>query len=149
MKNLLKVAFVALVATGLSFNLYAGKGVAVTGSVELIPLSSAQVAFQVDGEDSNEVPASWPTYGDQVSFNVQVDGRRSKNSDVFVSLTCYTGGSAYYHHSEVAPSDFVFTLDFEQWKDWLTNCTAELIYQERKGGKRTNYYLDVAGFTLN
>ena len=117
MKNLMKFACVALISVGLSSNLYAGKSGGVTGTVSLVNLSSDRVVTLVDGQETDVVPASWPTYGDDVGFEVTVDGRMDKNSILFVSLTCYTGGSAYYHHSEVAPSNFIFNLAFDQLVD--------------------------------
>jgi len=99
MKNLMKLACVVLTSIGLSSNLHAGKSGGVTGSVALADPSSVSMAIFVDGQESDVVPASWPTYGDQVAFDVQVDGRMDRNSILFVSLTCYTGGTAYYHHS--------------------------------------------------
>lgn len=147
--KLIKLVTIAVAASFLSTGLYAGKNSTLTGSLELLSPDNSSAVFLVDGEETNALPATWPTYGDQVAFDVQVDGRVDKNSQLFVRLVCRTGGSAIYQAVQVAPSEFIFDLDFEQWKDWATECSAELVYRVEKGKNRIDNYLDTASFSLN
>ena len=92
-----------------------------------------------------------PTYGGTAEFAVEVSGKLKHGSIIYTKIECYTGGSQLYYISRVAPSDWIFPLDFEQWKDWPANCQATLVYREYSGKYfygRLDRYLATVSFDL-
>lgn len=92
-----------------------------------------------------------PSYRGTAEFAVTVEGKQYHDSMIFLKVECYTGGSQLYYVSAVAPSDWVMSLDFDQWKDWETACNASLIYRVYSNKYfygRLDRYLAVVSFDL-
>lgn len=135
---------VVLVACLLAMSpqLIAGKNVDVSGTLDMI-----------SPEASTLSSTPYPSYGDEVRFNVDVNGRLANNSRIYVTVVCSQEEQVVYQASAWT-DDFAFTMEDLPgqglyWDGEPAMCTANLIYREQKGKSYVLYWLDTLPYVVN
>ena len=91
-------------------------------------------------------------YGDSVSYEVNISGKLSKNSRVYITTVCGQDGLIVYQSSNW--SDYTFIMEDQtgqglEWDGSEANCSANLMYRVKKGKGYIIEILDQDSFIVN
>jgi hypothetical protein len=146
MKQLKAAIHVSMAAAllAMSTNLFAAKDSGVTGTLTMMGPDLSTAFESLSG-------SLYPAYGDNVAFDVAVEGRLARNSWIYVTVVCRQQDSVVYQSSNW--TDFTFAMEDlpGQGLEWDGNpaeCTANLVYRVEKGREAVLQYLDSTSYSV-